>query len=69
MVRPKFREASKIVRREDDMSIFDALIHGFYKTVVHTVMMPLRDQAFAGTRKAKISSTEKEALASGSVGF
>jgi acyl-CoA dehydrogenase len=32
-------------------------------------MRPLRDQAFKSTRKAKISDTEKEALASGSVGF
>lgn len=44
-------------------------IHAFYKLLVHTVMVPLRDQAFQGTRKAKISDTEKEALASGSVGF
>ncbi len=44
-------------------------IHAFYKLLVYTVMLPLRDQAFQGTRKAKISDTEKEALASGSVGF
>lgn len=44
-------------------------IHAFYKLLVYTAMAPLRDQAFQGTRKAKISDTEKEALASGSVGF
>jgi acyl-CoA dehydrogenase len=51
------------------MSIYDALVHAFYKTLVHTVMLPLRNQAFHSTRRAKISDTEKEALASGSVGF
>lgn len=51
------------------MSLFDALMHCFFKTVVHTVMRPLRNQAFTSTRKAKISDTEREALSSGSVGF
>ena len=51
------------------MQLFDALANSFFKAVVHTVMFPLRDQAFHSTRKAKISNTEKEALASGSVGF
>lgn len=51
------------------MSMFDALVHLFYRGVVHTVMLPLRNQAFESTRRAKISDTEKEALASGSVGF
>ncbi len=51
------------------MAIYDALVHCFYKAVVHTVMLPLRNQAFISTRKAKVSDTEKEALASGSVGF
>ncbi len=51
------------------MSMLDALIHLFYRGVVHTVMLPLRNQAFESTRRAKISDTEKEALASGSVGF
>lgn len=51
------------------MSIYDQLVHSFYKGLVHTVMLPLRNQAFESTRKAKISDTEKEALGSGSVGF
>ncbi|WP_373531735.1 acyl-CoA dehydrogenase [Vampirovibrio sp.] len=44
-------------------------IHALYKLLIYTLMSPLRDQAFQGTRKAKISDTEKEALASGSIGF
>lgn len=51
------------------MSHSDQLVHLFYKALVHTVMLPLRNQAFESTRKAKISDTEKEALSSGSVGF
>jgi acyl-CoA dehydrogenase len=51
------------------MSIYDALIHSFFKLMVQTVLLPIRNQAFAGTRKAKISATEQEALSSGSVGF
>lgn len=51
------------------MSLYDQLVHCFYKAVVHSVMLPLRNQAFESTRQAKISETEKEALASGSVGF
>ena len=49
--------------------MFEPIVHGFYKLLVHTVLLPIRNQAFAGTRKAKISDTEKEALSSGSVGF
>lgn len=51
------------------MAILDTLTHAFYKAVVYTVLSPIRHQAFKSTRKAKISDTEKEALASGSVGF
>ena len=51
------------------MSMYDQLVHSFYKALVHSVMLPLRNQAFESTRKAKISDTEKEALGSGSVGF
>src|SRR5690242_19831426 len=51
------------------MALFDMLARGFYQSLVHTVLSPIRNQAFKSTRKAKISDTEKEALASGSVGF
>ncbi len=51
------------------MSLTDQLVHCLFRAVVHTVMLPLRNQAFESTRNAKISDTEKEALASGSVGF
>jgi len=51
------------------MELFEGLAHLFFKGMVHTVMSPLRNQAFASTRKAKISDTEKEALGSGSIGF
>jgi acyl-CoA dehydrogenase len=51
------------------MQLIDGLAHLFFKTMVNTVMLPLRNQAFASTRKAKISDTEKEALGSGSIGF
>lgn len=44
-------------------------IHALYKLLVYSIMAPVRDQAFQGTRRAKISDTEKEALASGSIGF
>lgn len=43
--------------------------HALFKAAVLTALRPIRDQAFKSTRKAKISDTEKEALASGSVGF
>lgn len=58
-----------MTRWEGTMSIYDALVHAFYKAIVHSVMLPMRNQAFENTRKAKISDTEKEALASGSIGF
>jgi acyl-CoA dehydrogenase len=54
---------------ESTMPTNHSPIHALYKLLVYTVMSPLRNQAFQGTRKAKISDTEKEALASGSIGF
>ena len=51
------------------MQIIDGLANLLFRAMVNTVMSPIRDQAFIGTRKAKISDTEKEALGSGSVGF
>lgn len=49
--------------------MFDPIIHCFYRALTRSVLLPLRNRAFISTRKAKISETEKEALASGSVGF
>ncbi len=49
--------------------MYSQMIHLFYKTLVNTLLFPLRNQAFQDTRKVKISDTEKEALSSGSVGF
>lgn len=54
---------------KDDSPKEFSLIHAFYLAVVQTLLAPIRNQAFSATRKAKISNTEKEALASGSVGF
>ena len=51
------------------MCLFDALNRTVYKVLVNTVLAPLRNQAFRDTRNAKISDTEREALASGDVGF
>lgn len=51
------------------MELFDGFAHLIFRVMVNTVMLPLRNQAFASTRKAKISDTEKEALGSGSIGF
>jgi|GEM_PF-4051 len=51
------------------MDLFDGFAHLIFRAMVNTVMLPLRNQAFVSTRKAKISDTEKEALGSGSIGF
>lgn len=51
------------------MSLIQVLLHKVFTVAVHTVLRPLRDQAFESTRRAKISPTEQEALSSGSVGF
>jgi acyl-CoA dehydrogenase len=51
------------------MPLHNTIAHALFKTAVQTVLRPVRNQAFKSTRKAKISDTEKEALASGSVGF